>query len=373
MDEREARLQLSCVVEAGDAAMAEQIALHGPEKVWAAVFRGRDRDTGAARRARQLDLDVVLRIAKVTNARFIIPGDDEWPEGLDVLAVTSPWQGMGGLPIGLWVRGPKHLGELCARSVAIVGARAATSYGKDVATDFAAELSQSGVTIVSGGAYGIDDAAHKGALAVSGPTVAVLARGCDDVYPVGNAAMLGWVVQREAMVSEVPLGQAPTRFRFLSRNRLIAAMTQATIIVEAAARSGARNTATWATLCGRPLMAVPGPVHAATSVTPHRLIRDHEAELVATVADIHDVLAPLGQSPLPIVDRGADREVDALSGDDLAVFEAVPGRGGLSAGEVSLGAGVPIAKTLSCLERLLEAGWVQVTHAGLWRIARVPR
>ena len=154
------------------------------------------------------------------------------------------------------------------RSVAIVGSRAATAYGSGIATDLAADLVEQGVTVLSGGAFGIDVAAHRGALAGGGPTVCVLASGVDVAYPPGHASIFASLARDQLLVSELPPSAHPTRVRFLARNRLIAAMSRGTVVVEAALRSGARNTAGWALGCGRPLMAVPGPVYSRASTTP---------------------------------------------------------------------------------------------------------
>lgn len=371
VDEREARLQLSCVVEPGAKALADLVEQHGVLRIWESVFKG-EGETGMHRRARALDVELVHRLARAVQARFVVPGDDEWPATLDDL-IGCEVQGMGGRPLGLWVRGPRQLAQVCEGSVAIVGSRAATQYGLEVSVDLAAELVSGPEprAIVSGGAYGIDCEAHTGALAGQGRTVAVLARGCDEPYPLGNERLLRRLMTDELVVSEAGLGQLPTRQRFLSRNRLIAALAQGTVVVEAAVRSGARNTATWAAALGRVVMAVPGPVNSATSATTNAMIRDHSAELVAGADDVRSLLAPAGQHTLPLLELGPEREVDALEPDERAVFEAVPARGGRTSGEVSLAAGVPMMTCLAVLERLLDAGWVRLTDHGLWKVARV--
>ena len=220
------------------------------------------------------------RAAANAGVRFVIPGDQEWPSGLDDLRHAAPIQRRSGEPFGLWLRGPGHLAQWMERSVAIVGSRAATAYGTGVATDLAADLVDRKVTVVSGGAFGIDTAAHRGALASGGPTVCVVANGVDVAYPPANAALFDALARDQLLVSELPPGAHPTRVRFLARNRLIAAMSQGTIVVEAALRSGARNTASWATECGRPLMAVPGSVYSRASTAPHLMIRNAQAVLV---------------------------------------------------------------------------------------------
>ena len=177
------------------------------------------------------------------------------------------------------------------RSVAIVGSRAATAYGNGITTDLSVDLAERGVTVVSGGAFGIDAAAHRGALAAGGPTVGVLACGVDVAYPAANEQLFEQLARDHLLVSELPPGAHPTRVRFLARNRLIAAMSSATVVVEAALRSGARNTAGWALECGRPLMAVPGSVYSRASSAPHLMIRSGQAVLVTNAAEVMELVS----------------------------------------------------------------------------------
>ncbi len=366
MDEREARMALCCVVEPGNPAATEAVAAHGPAAVLAGL-RSRASRSRWARRAQALDLDAVRRAAKRNRLRFVIPGDDEWPTALDDLATGEPVQEMGGLPFGLWVKGEANLAEVSARAVAIVGSRAATAYGQSVASDLAAGLGQHGISVVSGGAYGIDAAAHSGALATTAPTVAVMAGGLDNPYPPGNAALLQRVAGQGLLVSELPPGEHPTRARFLARNRVIATLGPATIIVEAAWRSGARNSVSWANACGRMVLAVPGPVHSATSVTPHRLIRDAEAVLCTGVSDVLELVGPLGRPPVVRPDQY--RPLDELDADELAVYEAIPARGEIDTGEVSLRAGLALGGCLAILDRIAERGLIEHGIEG-WRLGR---
>lgn len=364
MDERDARMALCCAVEPGNLAITAAVADHGAPAVFAGLCRSASRSRWA-RRAQSLDLNPVRRAAERNRLRFLIPGDDEWPQSLGDLATADAVQEMGGAPFGLWVKGDAVLADVSARGVAIVGSRAATPYGQSVASDLAAGLGGHGVSVVSGGAYGIDAAAHSGALATDAPTVAVMAGGLDKPYPPGNAALLQRVAGQGLMVSELPPGEHPTRARFLARNRLIAALCPATIIVEAAWRSGARNTVSWAGACGRVVLAVPGPVHSATSITPHRLIRDAEAVLCTGVADVLELVGPLGRQPPARPDQ--HRRLDVLSADELAVYEAFPARGELDAGEVSLRAGLSLGSCLAILDRIAESGLIEPSSSG-WRL-----
>ncbi len=269
----------------------------------------------------------------------------------------------------LWLRGPGHLPDVVEP---IGGHRRIAScygYGTGVATDLAAELAERGVTVVSGGAYGIDAAAHHGALAVGGPTLCVVANGVDMTYPAGNARLFDALAKDHLLVSELPPGARPTRMRFLARNRLIAALSAGTVVVEAALRSGARNTASWAVECSRQVMAVPGPVHSALSAAPHLMIRDGQATLVTGAADVLELISELGQCTVA-VPRGSSRPTDQLDGVRLAVFEAVPARRRASVAAVAMTAGVSVPECLGHLGALEAAGLVDGTAVG-WR-ALVP-
>ncbi|MCW3157373.1 DNA-processing protein DprA [Micropruina sonneratiae] len=366
MSERDARMALCCAVEPGNLELTRLVAQHGAESVIAAL-QAPDSKSRWSRRARSVDLVAVQRATKVNRLRFVVPGDDDWPDCLGDLAEVEPVQEMGGVPFGLWLKGEPNLATTCASSVAIVGSRAATAYGQSVATDLAAGLGLHRVSTVSGGAYGIDAAAHSGALATDAPTAAVMAGGLDSPYPPGNASLLQRVAGQGLLVSELPPGEHPTRARFLARNRLIAALSPVTVIVEAAWRSGARNTVSWAGALHRVVAAVPGPVHSATSVTPHRLIREAEAVLCTGPDDVLELLAPLGRAPVPRPDQR--RRLDELSPDELAVYEALPARGRRDAGEVSLRAGVSLPGCLALLDRLAEQGLVAQVEGG-WRLVR---
>jgi DNA processing protein len=255
------------------------------------------------------------------------------------------------------------------RSVALVGSRASTAYGEHVAGDLAHRLGERGWTVVSGGAYGIDAAAHRGALAAGAPTVAVLACGVDRVYPSGNGALLERIAQDGLVVSEWPPGAAPHRHRFLVRNRLIAALTRGTVVVEAAARSGARATARRASRLGRPVMAVPGPVTSAMSVGCHELVRDRElgAVLVTSAAHVLEEVGRLGEDLAPSPDGTTDLR-DDLSDVARRVLDACPVRRGVSPERLAAVAGCGVVEVLQVLPALEIAGLVQWTGTG-WRLA----
>ncbi|MCY7325536.1 MAG: DNA-processing protein DprA [Microbacteriaceae bacterium] len=227
---------------------------------------------------------VALRQASRYGVRLIVPGDPDWPAGVDDLGAHAP--------LALWLRGRPETLATAGSSIALVGARAATGYGEHVAMEASAGLVDRGYTIVSGAAYGIDGMAHRAALASSGETIAFLAGGVDRFYPSGHDGLLTRIVEAGAVVSELPCGSPPTKWRFLQRNRLIAAASLATVVLEAGWRSGSLNTAGHAAALGRPLGAVPGPVTSAASAGCHRLIRDFDAVCV-TNADEMAELAPL--------------------------------------------------------------------------------
>jgi DNA processing protein len=364
--ERTARLALAWTIEGGDPAVSEAVSVDGAALTWDRVRAGEFGDPAAARAA-LVDPARIVADTAGCGARFVVPGDTEWPESLADLRFCESVQRRGGEPFGLWLRGPKQLAELLARSASIVGSRACSAYGSEVAAEFAADLAETGVAVVSGGAYGIDVAAHRGALAVQGSTICVLACGVDVAYPPSNASIFSRLAAENLLVSELPPRATPTRMRFLSRNRLIAALSQGTVVVEAALRSGARNTASWALACSRPLMAVPGSVHSSLSAAPHLLIRNGQAMLVTSAAEVLEMISPAGQHTVSAA-SGEARQVDSFDERRMAVFEAVPARRYASAGDICLLAGVSMPVCLAELAELERLGWLQGSPDG-WRVA----
>lgn len=249
-----------------------------------------------------------LRTAAQLGARFVIPEDDEWPADVfaDLRALATDDGTRGGPPLGLWIQGEPRLDELASpRSIAILGARAATEYGEHHAAEFAYALASRNVAVFSGAAYGIDGAAHRGALATDRRpgTVAVLPCGLDGAYPAGHVRLLQRIATAGAIVSEYPPGTPPARHRFLQRHRLLAAFTRATVVIESGPRGGARHAARVASALGRPVLAVPGPVSSAASAGCHQLIQDGAARLV-TSAD--DVIAAIEQADAAQAEPEAD-------------------------------------------------------------------
>lgn len=369
--ERLARVALSRLSEPGDPRLAALVGELGAQEVYALLRAEQDVGgvyTDVAQRLTALDPARDLETAAVRGYRFACPGDPEWPgEALGGLGSAGVSHGRGGPPLGLWLRGPLRLDEVTTCSVAVVGSRSATTYGTDVAGRMAAELAGAGVSVVSGAAYGIDVAAHRGALAGGGPTVAVLACGIDRVYPAGNHAVIDHLARHALVVSEVPPACAPTRLRFLSRNRLIAALGAGTVVVEAAVRSGALSTAAWATRMGRVLMGVPGPVTSAPSEGVHELLRRGDAHLVASAAHVLELVSPVGSFlvPPPVGER---RRHDGLGPQHLQVLDAVPVSTPAPAAAVARTAGLALPATESALAHLARLGLVRGGRGG-WVVA----
>ena len=324
-----------------------------------------------------------LRRAERCGARLVVPEDDEWP-ALPLHPLTVAAHGGDGddqrdrttalvPPVGLWVRGDPPLDATVDRSVAVVGARASTAYGEHVAADLGAQLGERGWTVVSGGAYGIDVAAHRGALAAGAPTVAVLACGVDRAYPAAHATVFARIVDGGGLlVSEWPPGAAPHRHRFLVRNRIIAGLTRGTVVVEAAARSGAQATARRARGLGKQVLVVPGPVTSALSVGCHELLRDEEsgARLVSSAAQVVEAVGDLGADLAEPAPRPGHAR-DGLSDLARRVLDACPVRTGVSAERLAAVAGCDPLEAMRVLPALELADLVQWTGTG-WRLAPPP-
>ena len=265
--------------------------------------------------------------------------------------------------------GPLRLDEVWERSAAIVGTRAASPYGEYLAGELSTGLVERDVTVVSGGAYGIDGAAHRAALAAEGSTVAVLAGGLDVLYPAGHSALLHRISRDGLLVSEYPPGVRPARHRFLTRNRLVAAVSSATVVVEAGVRSGAASTAAWASALGRAVCAVPGPVTSLASVGCHELIRSG-ANLVTRAEEVVEIVGRAGEfaEELP---RPAS-VLDGLGDVERQVFDALPGRGSRTPDEIASAAGLPGTGVLGPLAMLEIAGLVQCRD-GRWMLVRAAR
>lgn len=356
-----ARAAWSRLAEPGDHAASTLVGRLGPVAALRCVLDTDPRTQRWRTRLPDLDPERDLGTLHRLGGRLLVPGSPAWPPALADLGGREPYC--------LWVRGPLDLVMAGARSIAVVGARAATAYGEHVAGELGAGLAERGVSVVSGGAYGIDGAAHRGALAVEGPTVAMLACGVDRVYPQGHERLLARLAASGAVVSEVPPGSAPTRWRFLERNRLIAALGRATVVVEAAWRSGALSTAKEADLLMRPVGAVPGPVTSAASAGCHRLLRDRGAVCITDAAEAAELAGRIGEDLAP--QRQAEAtDHDQLDPDDRRVFEALPLRRGSDQSSIGRAAGLEPAAVQAGLGRLSLLGLAVRDGAG-WR--RAPR
>jgi DNA processing protein len=367
-DERVARAGLSRLTEPADPRVAAVVAEVGAARLYDDVvgYRGSDEvDRDAQQRVPRVDPVRELEEAAARGIRFVVPGDQEWPSQLDALDQVEELQEMSGRPLGLWVKGPLRLDEL-GDAVAVVGSRTATTYGESVARDVAAGLVRHGHAVVSGAAFGIDQAAHRGALALDGPSVAVLACGVDRAYPAAHRDLLAHLTQVGAVVSEVPMGCAPMRTRFLARNRIIAGLCRGTVLVEAAVRSGALNTASWTTRLSRTLMGVPGPVTSAQSQGVHQIVRSGAAALVTTPGDVLELVGSAGEH-LQEEPRAARRPRDRLSKRHRQVLEAVPVHRSADVGAVASTAGIDLLGTRTALCYLQERGFVLLEEGG-WRL-----
>ncbi|MFT4235125.1 MAG: DNA-processing protein DprA [Microbacterium sp.] len=357
-----ARAAWTVLAEPGDGTAGALIAAIGPEgAIETAVSRpaalpSAELREGRSRwkeRLRPELLRQALSEALRRGMTLLTPEDDRWPgDRLEALGDNAP--------IALWVRGgAEHLGNLRA-AISIVGARAATGYGTHMASELAAELAGRGVAIISGAAYGIDGAAHRGALGATGLTLAVVAGGVDRVYPAGHARLFAELTEQGAVMSESAPGGAPTKWRFLARNRVIAALGDATVVVEAGERSGALNTAGHAAAMGRPLGAVPGAVTSSQSAGCHRLLRDFDAACVTCADDVLELIGYSAHPPLWSEERVPPEQVrarDALSSKqprDLA--------------DVCRLSGLSVADAQSALGLLELAGSIRRTDTG-WLLA----
>ncbi|MFE9358019.1 DNA-processing protein DprA [Streptomyces olivaceoviridis] len=360
------RVFLGRVVEAGDEVGGRWVREFGVGEVVRRLRCGGDalpgvsaaRWEGLVARARRAEPERDLELARAAGARFVRPGDAEWPRQLDDLGDARP--------LGLWVRGRPNLRMWALRSVAVVGARACTEYGAHAAATLASGLAERGWVVVSGGAYGIDGAAHRGALATHGATVAVLACGVDQPYPRGHAALIARIAEQGLVVGELPPGDHPTPSRFILRNRVIAALTRGTVVVEAACRSGSLATARAAQRLGRFTMGVPGPVTSALSAGVHELLRG-EATLVTDAAEVIELVGDMGE--LAPARRGPVLPRDLLQPAARTVLAALPGDRAAPAEEIALGARTTRDEAIARLYELRALGYVE-RHSDGWKLTR---
>ncbi len=368
---RTARAYLNRVAEVPAPALCDLVEAVGPVRAARQVARGEVPDavvaeTGPRRDDHRAEAD--LSAAAALGARLVVPEDDEWPEWSFACFDTPHARADERLraPLALWVRGAARLDAVQQRcTAAVVGARAATSYGEHVAADFGYRLADHDMAVISGAAYGIDGAAHRGTLAAEGISFAVQACGLDRVYPAGHVGLLERIAARGAVVSEYPTGIRPAKHRFLIRNRLIAALSAGTVVVEAGRRSGARSTAASASALGRLVMAVPGPVTSALSVGCHLLIRETDALLVTRAEEVIEAIGRIGADLAPPLPSPA-RPTDGLSADLLAVYEALPARAPRHAEQLVRDSGVSLQRVRAALPLLELRGLISGGSDG-WR------
>ena len=281
LTDRQARLIISVAGEPGDERVGQVVAEFGAADAVKRWESGLGADAMCKSIDRVLNSPLIEQAVKSLNSvrgRFITPADEEWPDSLDDLDTAAP--------VGLWCTGAGSLSEIANRSLAVVGARSATTYGQRIAHEIGVQGAKENVGVISGAAYGIDAAAHRGSLVGQGKTVAVLACGVDVAYPVSHRGLLSCITDSGVVVSEAPPGAKPHKHRFLIRNRLIAALSQSTVVVEAALRSGSLSTSNWAHVLNRQIWGIPGPITSATSAGVHAGIRDNMMKIATSTDDI---------------------------------------------------------------------------------------
>ncbi|MEV6337977.1 DNA-processing protein DprA [Nocardia vinacea] len=332
-----------------------------PESLLGPTAQRREIDSAAR------DLEVMERL----GGRLVTPDDPEWPAWrmLGLRQLEPGRDRDGAVPLVLWVRGPRSLSESSERAIAVVGARCSSGYGEHVTGEIVGDLAAQGWTIVSGAAFGIDGMAHRAALAVGAPTIAVLACGVDRPYPAQHERLLAEIAETGLVISEYPPGTGAHKNQFLARNRLIAALADGVLVIEAGLRSGARNTVKWARRLSRPALAIPGPVTAASSAGCHRMIREGEALLVTRAEEVIDEAGPLRLS-LPTT-QPFDPS-DRLHGDEASVYAALPKIGSRRPRAIAENSGLELPTIRAILPALELAGLVGMDENGWHRTVNPP-
>lgn len=362
-----ARAVWSTLTEPGDGVAGELIAALGPvgalELAQSSGCAGTDipaDDLAHARErwlARTGVVEDALALSRRARVQLLTPEDADWPTRADDLGPFAP--------LCLWFRGDVRGLGAATPAVALVGSRAASAYGDHVARELAAESAAAGIAVYSGAAYGIDGAAHAAALGADGYTVAIMAGGLESTYPSGHRDLVERIARGGAVIAEVPCGTIPTKFRFLSRNRLIAVLSDATVVVEAGWRSGSINTAHHAQAIGRPLGVVPGPITSASSMGCHRLLRETDAVCITGIDDVRELI---GDDRAALGDGSWGQE---RTDDRTRILDALSSRAPRTTEEVARRAGFAVAEAATVLGLLeLEgsaarraAGWVQAPGA----------
>ena len=386
---RLARAWLSRAVEPGRGVVFDLVTELGPVEA-ARLLRSGEAGAvvGALAEARRREDRAAEDLADAgrLGARLVTPEDHEWPDeavrAMEIAYARERAERRAGPPahdrvelappIALWVLGPARLDQLLARSVSLVGSRAATPYGEHVAAELAHGLAMRRWTVVSGGAFGIDGAVHRGALAADGATVAIVAGGLREPYPRAHAALFRRIARAGLLVSELPPDATPQRHRFLVRNRLIAGLTAGTVAVEAGVRSGALATARQALRMDRAVMAVPGPVTSAESAGVHELLRTRpDVTLVTRTAEVVEMIGAIGADLAPRPEAPPTAR-DGLAPLARQVLDGLPAVGPTSPDRIAVAAGVPPLEVLRCLPGLEVRGLVEDTPAG-WQLTPLAR
>lgn len=364
---------LSRVLEGAFVPLEELIARVGPVDAALAVRENRSavlaNKTEARRHIDQAERD--LEVMDRLGGRLVTPDSAEWPAWrFNTFSIKNAENSIHqrldyAPPVALWVLGQMPLSELEDRGVAIVGTRAASGYGEHVTAEIAGDIAAEGYAVVSGAAYGIDGCAHRAALGQGGKTVAVLACGVDRAYPAGHAKLLRAIAEQGAVISENPPGTVPAKFRFLARNRLVAVLTDATLVVEAGWRSGARNTANWAQAMAREVLAVPGPVTAASSAGCHRMIREGVAKIATNAGEVMEAAGPMGT--LALEPASPKRPTDGLTRNQLRVYDGFPSSGAVDTAELCQESGLAMAQVMGALSHLEGEGLVATDGTGWFR------
>lgn len=358
--DRDALIALAHIAEPADAVIGGLVDDLGPMAVVDLIAtEASGLRNGPALRARleRVDLALARSQAEQGDIRIVDRTHPQWPHRLDDLGVRRPF--------ALWCRGPLDIDAGLARSVAVVGARASTGYGEAVCRTWCAVLVDHGLTVASGGAYGIDAAAHRATLTAGGRTCCVLAGGVDVPYPRGHTHLISTIAGRGLVLSESPLGEQVRRQRFLTRNRLIACLTSATLVVEAAHRSGSLATAHAAAELNRPVLVVPGPVTSPMSAGCHRLLREGSATVAATPDDVLEMVSEIG-AHLPAEPPRSIR--DDLSTTESRVLDAFPAHAAAGFHELMLSTGLPVDDIAAAIGPLLRRGLIASRGHG-WTLA----
>jgi len=354
VEEKKYWLALSRVRGVGPKKMVSLVRHFGsPRRVWHAGIEdlvtvdgiGVETAQGIVEARKGIDPDRELDDLARTGARVMTIEDEAYPENLAQIYDPPPL---------LYYKG--EIAGADRRAVSIVGSRRCTSYGRWVAYYLAGQLASRGYTVVSGLARGIDTAAHRGALAAGGRTIAVLGSGINVIYPPENDELASRIAESGALVTEVPVGSEPDARHFPARNRIISGLSLGTVVVEAGERSGALITADLALEQNREVFAVPGSISAASSRGPHKLIKQG-AKLVENAGDIVEELEQGLQEGDAQLTTGKKGGLPNLGSDQMRILE------GLRAGPINVEAlavrcGLPPARTCACLTELELMGRV---------------